>query len=214
MAAVNELCPVVGTQAACEILGLPRASFYRQQRPTFGPSKKAVSARALSLTERGAVLACLHEERFQDRSPAVVFATLLDEGVYHCSLRTMYRILARLYGLRSATYPIGTESPKKWSKGNLRRKNSQQQYTAARLKKFADFLLAADWYVVYLRLGRLIRVPLSRSGRTSLRSAYVHLRQVFNQSCVNKKPLLEGWEETASQPFKNGLACSCFAKVG
>ena len=94
MAAVNELCPVVGTQAACEILGLPRASFYRQQRPTFGPSKKAVSARALSLTERGAVLACLHEERFQDRSPAVVFATLLDEGVYHCSLRTMYRILA------------------------------------------------------------------------------------------------------------------------
>jgi len=65
MAAVNELCPVVGTQAACEILGLPRASFYRQQRPTFGPSKNAVSARALSLTERGAVLACLHEERFQ-----------------------------------------------------------------------------------------------------------------------------------------------------
>jgi putative transposase len=39
------------------------------------------------------VLACLHEERFQDRSPAAVFATLLDEGVYHCSLRTMYRIL-------------------------------------------------------------------------------------------------------------------------
>jgi putative transposase len=93
MAAVNELCPVVGTQAACEVLGLPRASFYRQQRPTFGPSKKTVSARALSLTERGAVLACLHEERFQDRSPAAVFATLLDEGVYHCSLRTMYRIL-------------------------------------------------------------------------------------------------------------------------
>src|SRR5260370_18198343 len=75
MAAVNELCPVVGAQAACEVLGLPRASFYRQQRPTFGPSKKAVSARALSLTERGAVLACLHEERFQDRSPAVDLAS-------------------------------------------------------------------------------------------------------------------------------------------
>jgi putative transposase len=93
MAAVNELSPVVGAQAACEALGLPRASFYRQQRPIFGPSKKAVSARALSLTERDVVLACLHEERFQDRSPAAVFATLLDEGVYHCSLRTMYRIL-------------------------------------------------------------------------------------------------------------------------
>src|ERR1019366_1839971 len=35
----------------------------------------------------------LHEERFQDRSPAAVYATLLDEGVYHCSLRTMYRLL-------------------------------------------------------------------------------------------------------------------------
>ena len=93
MAAVSELSEVVGTQAACEVLGLPRASFYRQQRPVFGPSKKAVSARALSLTERANVLACLHEERFQDRSPAAVFATLLDEGIYHCSLRTMYRIL-------------------------------------------------------------------------------------------------------------------------
>ena len=93
MAAVNELSPTVGTQAACEVLGLPRASYYRQQRPTFGPSKQAVSARALSLRERGTVLACLHEERFQDRSPAAVFATLLDEGVYHCSLRTMHRIL-------------------------------------------------------------------------------------------------------------------------
>jgi putative transposase len=93
MATVNELSTVIGTQAACEVLGLPRASYYRQQRPTFGPSKKAVSARALSLTERDTVLACLHEERFQDRSPAAVFATLLDEGVYHCSLRTMHRIL-------------------------------------------------------------------------------------------------------------------------
>ena len=93
MAAVGELSPVVGIQAACAVLGLPRSSFYRQQRPTFGPSKKAVSARALSLPERGTVLDCLHEERFQDRSPAAVYATLLDEGVYHCSLRTMYRLL-------------------------------------------------------------------------------------------------------------------------
>ena len=93
MAAVNELSPVVGIQAACAVVGLPRSSFYRQQRPVFGPSKKAVSARALSLPERATVRDCLHEERFQDRSPAAVYATLLDEGVYHCSLRTMYRLL-------------------------------------------------------------------------------------------------------------------------
>jgi putative transposase len=38
-------------------------------------------------------LARLHEERFQDRSPAAVYATLLDEGEYHCSIRTIYRLL-------------------------------------------------------------------------------------------------------------------------
>ena len=49
--------------------------------------------RALDSAEREAVLACLHEERFQNSSPAAVYATLLDEGRYHCSIRTMYRIL-------------------------------------------------------------------------------------------------------------------------
>src|ERR1035441_8924562 len=53
MAAVSELSPVVGVQGACAVLGLPRASYFRQQRPLFGPSQKAVSARALSLPERG-----------------------------------------------------------------------------------------------------------------------------------------------------------------
>jgi putative transposase len=35
----------------------------------------------------------LHSERFVDRSPAEVYATLLDENRYLCSVRTMYRIL-------------------------------------------------------------------------------------------------------------------------
>jgi putative transposase len=48
----------------------------------------------LSADERQKVLAVLHEERFVDKAPAEVFATLLDERVYHCSIRTMYRILA------------------------------------------------------------------------------------------------------------------------
>jgi len=40
------------------------------------------------------VLAELHSERFWDTSPAAVWATLLDEGTYLCSQRTMYRILS------------------------------------------------------------------------------------------------------------------------
>ena len=48
---------------------------------------------ALDSAERNAVRACLHEESFQNCAPAAVYATLLDEGRYHCSIRTMYRIL-------------------------------------------------------------------------------------------------------------------------
>lgn len=53
---------------------------------------------ALTLSERQAVLDVLHSERFQDLSPAEVHATLLDEGCYLCSPRTMYRILAAEHG--------------------------------------------------------------------------------------------------------------------
>jgi len=35
----------------------------------------------------------LHAERFRDKPPAQVYATLLDEGTYLCSIRTMYRLL-------------------------------------------------------------------------------------------------------------------------
>ncbi len=40
------------------------------------------------------MLDVLNEERFMDLSPLEVYATLLDEGRYLCSIRTMYRILA------------------------------------------------------------------------------------------------------------------------
>lgn len=35
----------------------------------------------------------MNEDRFADKSPSVVHASLLDEGMYLCSVRTMYRIL-------------------------------------------------------------------------------------------------------------------------
>jgi putative transposase len=94
MAAVKQLAPDVGIHAACDALGIVRSSFYRQRYPAPVAEPRPAPARALSAAEREMVLAHLHEERFQDRSPAAVQATLLDEGVYHCSVRTMYRILA------------------------------------------------------------------------------------------------------------------------
>jgi hypothetical protein len=94
-AAIGELTPLVGVKAACEALNVPRASFYRKRGLGVFPAVAAARfiPRALDTAERDAVLACLHEERFQNSAPAAIYATLLDEGLYHCSIRTMYRIL-------------------------------------------------------------------------------------------------------------------------
>jgi putative transposase len=50
--------------------------------------------RSLLPEERREVLELFHEDRFVDLAPAQVYATLLDEGRYLCSERTMYRVLA------------------------------------------------------------------------------------------------------------------------
>ena len=97
MPAVSELATTVGIRPACEALSVPRASYYRwQQRAgVVAPSTaRPRPIRALHPMEQETVLACLHQERFQNRSPAAVYATLLDEGRYHGSIRTMYRLLA------------------------------------------------------------------------------------------------------------------------
>ena len=94
--AVNELASVVGTRAACAALAISRATHYRRDRePMLGPpAPRPAPPRALSKDERTGVLDLLNDERFIDASPAQTYATLLDEGEYFASERTMYRILA------------------------------------------------------------------------------------------------------------------------
>jgi putative transposase len=101
MDAVLQLSGTVGIESACDSLGVARASFYRR-RPRFGPPLagsipapvvRSVPPRALSSGERDGVLAVLNSERFQDCAPAAIHATLLDDGEYLCSVRTMYRVL-------------------------------------------------------------------------------------------------------------------------
>jgi len=93
MKAAHDLAHRVGRRRACRALNLPRASFYRHLRGAPAPTRRASPARALAMHERDTVLEHLHGERFRDHAPAQVYATLLDEGVYLCSIRTMYRIL-------------------------------------------------------------------------------------------------------------------------
>ncbi len=83
---------------ACGLVGLPRVNWYRSNRPPTPAADRPRSARsapprALSAAEQQAILAVLHSPRFQDFPAREVYATLLDEGVYLCHWRTMYRLL-------------------------------------------------------------------------------------------------------------------------
>lgn len=101
MKAAEALAPHVGPTAACEALGVSRATFYRRRAPSTGHQQpRPRPARALSDAEREEVHDVLCSDRFVDRSPAEVFSTLLDEGTYLCSERTMYRILASKASVR------------------------------------------------------------------------------------------------------------------
>ncbi len=96
MEATRRLASITSWTRACPALGVARVSAYRfflrKARPT--PARQPVKPeRALSDCERQQVLDTLNSERFRDMPPSEVYATLLDEDVYLCSIRTMYRIL-------------------------------------------------------------------------------------------------------------------------
>lgn len=96
MDALIETAPPRGSlQAVCAALGVSRASLYRRRaEPSRLPRLRPKPARALSDAERSTVLDTLRTPRFVDLAPAEIYATLLDEGVYLCSIRTFYRVLA------------------------------------------------------------------------------------------------------------------------
>lgn len=73
-----------------------RSTIYRFIRKDSNPpviTTRPTPKRALSEIERQRVLDVMHEDRFVDMAPHQIFAALLDEGTYLCSVRTMYRIL-------------------------------------------------------------------------------------------------------------------------
>jgi putative transposase len=96
MECIHELAAQVGVTAACGALGVPRGTYYRHQRPPAPPRSRQPRRphpRALTPDEQAVVRAQLNTERFVDRAPRAVYATLLDEGIRLCHWRTMYRLL-------------------------------------------------------------------------------------------------------------------------
>ena len=98
----------LGVARVSAALGVPRASAYRWRTPPAPPPERdgavivrTPSPRALSPAAQDQVLAYLRDPRFVDRAPAQVHATLLEEGTYVCSVRTMYRLLATFHEVRA-----------------------------------------------------------------------------------------------------------------
>jgi putative transposase len=112
LSAVGDLAPTVGTHAACRALGVSRATVYRRRRPRPPRAPRPQPPRALTGAERHAVLDELHHPRFVDLAPAEVYATLLDDGRYLCSLRTMYRLLAAAQEVRERRNQLRHVAPK------------------------------------------------------------------------------------------------------
>jgi putative transposase len=107
---------VTGIKAACEILGKSRATLYRERNPpppVHGPRRPFRHPAELTQEERSRILETLNSPRFIDKSPAQVWAVLLDEGTYLASVATMYRLLRQTdqAGERrtQATHPAKTK---------------------------------------------------------------------------------------------------------
>jgi putative transposase len=146
---VEQLTPLVGTRSACRALGAAPATIYRRRRPPEPRPRRprSVPPRALSDSERCAVLDVLHSQRFVDCSPAQVWATLLDEGRYLASQRTMYRLLAERGEVRERRDQL-THPP--YAKPELlaQRPNEVWSWDISKLKGPAKW----TWYYLYVIL--------------------------------------------------------------
>ena len=88
----------LGVRPLCQALGLTRATFYRHSNGNPKPVQAFTNdrhrpARSLTPAERDNVVDLLTSQRFVDDAPRQIWASLLDEGKYLCSVSTMYRIL-------------------------------------------------------------------------------------------------------------------------
>ena len=90
-----ELVEVTSTARACALLGKARATHYRRRRPPVlgPPAPRPSPPNRLSEPERQRILTVLRSPEYCDLAPAQVWARLLDDGVYLCSISTMYRLL-------------------------------------------------------------------------------------------------------------------------
>ena len=179
------VAPETGMARACRALGVSRATAYRHRDPKSPAERppRQKPALALSEGERQTVLDVLHSERFIDSSPAQVYATLLDEGTYLASERTMYRVLAaedengeRRAQLRHPAYAtpelLATRPNQLWS-WDITKLKGPTTWTWFQLYVLLDVFsrYVTGWLLAHRESGaladRLIAETVAREGVTS-----------------------------------------------
>ncbi len=94
MSAVQQLAETIPIAQACQVFDLSRATYYRAISPA-PPSTRDYPepSNKLSAEQRQQVLDLLVHLDYVDKTPYALYYTLLDQGIYLCSVRTMYRLL-------------------------------------------------------------------------------------------------------------------------
>ena len=225
MAAVDQLRPLVGVKSACQALAVPRASWYRRRSRRLPPSTVAAqrhSARALSEAEQQAVLTCLHEDRFQDCSPAQVYAALLDEGPFHCSIRTLYRLLETCGESRERrdqlTHPpyqkpelLATQANQLWS-WDITKLRGPAKWTCYHLYVILDVFsrFVVGWMIAYRESAELAKRLIDHSCRKQLIAPRQLTLPADRGSSMKSKP--RGSVAGRSGRHQNTLAAPCFRR--
>jgi len=88
----------------CSAMSISKATYYRQMDRekrvlntfSLASSPSDPPKNALNKLEKQTVIDLLHSEQFVDKTPYEIYYELIDQGVYHCSIRTMYRVLMEL----------------------------------------------------------------------------------------------------------------------
>lgn len=100
MKLVEKRPPILTIREACRCVNMSKSTYHRLKSPEPPVQSQRRSHRRLKDDERKKVLDLMCSPRFCDRAPRQIYATLLDEGTYHCSIRTMYRILEKNKAVR------------------------------------------------------------------------------------------------------------------
>jgi transposase InsO family protein len=92
---MKDLCEHTSERAACDLTGAVRSTRQRHAKPPrCGPPRpRPRPVNGLTELEQAVVLGVLRSPEFCDMSPTQVWAYLLDQGRYLCSVSTMYRLL-------------------------------------------------------------------------------------------------------------------------